>query len=261
VTVPKVTVSKVTGKTDGVYVYGVVAGDVAPDAFQDIETIEPGSPVLLIAEDALAALASRVPLAEFGDEVIQANVLDPAWLEEKVRGHDRVLAAAIDRGPVLPFRFGTVFRGEEQVRGMLAERRELSARLARLGDSVELGVTAFADETALRDRFAGADDDEASGRAYMQRKQAERRAEEAAAAFAAECAAACHERLAAAADAATSIPLRANTSMILNGAYLVARDRVDAFRSVVAELRAEYEDAGIELGATGPWPPYNFVDE
>jgi len=255
----------------GLYVYGVVSGDLAGDALDGIESIERDEPVLVIADGGVAALASRVPLAEFGEGALEAGLLDEAWLEEKARGHDRVLAAAIERTPVLPFRFGSVFLSEDHVRRMLAERPELGARLRALGDAVEVGVTAVVDEGALRDRLAGAQDPaepgSSEGRAYMERRQRERQAAEQASDFAAACAQECHERLAAAGAAARANPLRGpeqmgpNRVMILNGAYLVPRERVEAFSAVVADLRSEYADDGIAVAMTGPWPPYNFAEE
>ena len=47
--------------------------------------------------------------------------------------------------------------------------------------------------------------------------------------------------------------------MILNGAYLVAGERVAAFQSELASLEKEYTDLGFRYEMTGPWPPYNFV--
>ena len=47
--------------------------------------------------------------------------------------------------------------------------------------------------------------------------------------------------------------------MLLNGAYLVAREREHEFEEASASLREQWEESGFELELTGPWPPYNFV--
>ena len=47
--------------------------------------------------------------------------------------------------------------------------------------------------------------------------------------------------------------------MLLNGAYLVARDRAAEVGDAVADLRAHWEPQGFEIELTGPWPAYNFV--
>ena len=49
--------------------------------------------------------------------------------------------------------------------------------------------------------------------------------------------------------------------MFLNGAYLVAADREGEFRAALEELEKEHGPRGASYELTGPWPPYNFVDE
>jgi hypothetical protein len=46
--------------------------------------------------------------------------------------------------------------------------------------------------------------------------------------------------------------------MILNGAFLVSRDREPDFDAAVKEIDARYENLIFKY--TGPWPPYNFVN-
>jgi hypothetical protein len=46
--------------------------------------------------------------------------------------------------------------------------------------------------------------------------------------------------------------------MIMNAAFLVARDREAEFDVRVKEIGAKYET--LKFKYTGPWPPYNFVN-
>jgi hypothetical protein len=47
--------------------------------------------------------------------------------------------------------------------------------------------------------------------------------------------------------------------MVLNGAYLVARERENDFLAVLdAQAAGPCREAGILAEITGPWPPYNF---
>jgi len=253
--------------TDALYVYGVVPGGTPPTLFADVETIADG-PVRLVEGDGVAAIASTVPLADFEGAALEQNLRDPAWLEQKVRAHDRVLAVAVGRVTVLPLRFGAIYRGEDHVRAMLSERRELSADLARLEGMQELGVKAFLDTALLRERLRDAHGlgvAEETGRAYMLRKRIERELEKELRSFAATCADASHETLAAAsADARvnpTQAPEVAGGDMILNGAYLVALEGEPKLRAAVADLEKRYGADGVSYELTGPWPPYNFVDE
>ena len=46
--------------------------------------------------------------------------------------------------------------------------------------------------------------------------------------------------------------------MIMNAAFLVSRDREQAFDAKVKAVGAKY--APLTFRYTGPWPPYNFVN-
>jgi hypothetical protein len=250
-------------------VYGVLRAE-ADVSFDSLRGVDSAEAVFLIRDGEVAAIASSVELDEFGEEPIAERLRDAQWLAEKARAHDDVLAAALARTTVLPFRFGAIYLGEEQVRVMLREHPDFAETLRTLEGVAELGVKAFTAGDALRARLAaqlGAGEGEAaSGRAYMQRKQLERRLAEAAAEFTTECAHVSHERLAAVASDARMNPLRtANASadepeLILNGAYLVPEGDTGRFRDVLTELEERYGSDGVTYELTGPWPPYNFVD-
>jgi hypothetical protein len=253
------------------YVYGVIPKGTSADVFEHVRGVDPTEPVMLVCDGELAAVASAVRLDEFGEEVIEANLRDARWLAEKVQAHDNVLSAAVGRTVVLPFRFGTIYRSEAQVQDLLRRRDDFRSTLARLDGATELGVKAFVDAHALRRRLAegeGTHDDPISaGRAYMQRRQVERRVGEDVDRFVADCARESHARLTAGARDGRANPIQLPQSdvvaerMILNGAYLVDVDAQEEFRGAVRELEHAYGTNGVRYEVTGPWPPYNFVDE
>ena len=253
-----------------IYVYGIVRSDTPAHVFDKSLGVDATGPITLLREGDLAAVTGSVALSEFGEAALAENLRNPHWLEEKVRAHDRVLEAAVENATILPFRFGAIYRGEEQVRSMLAERRDFLKTLARLDGAVELGVKAFLDRNALRERLARerglADEPASGGRAYMERRQLERELDEEVRRLAAEAAAESHERLSAAALEGRVSPLpRPELSseegeIVLNGAYLVRSEDADRLREAVAELERSSE-GDIRYRVTGPWPPYNFVEE
>jgi len=252
----------------GWYVYGVVpAAQVPADTFAGAHGVHPSGDVVLVADADLAAIASDVPLAEFGERAIAENLHDAAWLEEKVRAHEAVLEAALARAPLVPFRFGTIYTSDDQVRRMLRENSGLSETLERLRGTFELGVKAFLDPEEFDRRHGGDSDAEEAegGRAYLLRKQRDRQLAEARSSFVAACARDSHDRLAAAAEEGRANPLQRpevashTGEMILNGAYLISASREGAFRDVVAALQSTHERDGVRYEVTGPWPAYNFV--
>jgi hypothetical protein len=253
----------------GRYVYGVVpTGQASEEMFADARGVHGSSAVVLVADGELAAIASDVPLAEFGEEAIEQHLHDEAWLEEKVRAHETVLEAALLQTPLVPFRFGTIFRGDEQVRRMLRENPHLEDVLERLSGTVELGVKAFLDTDVFERRqgVESGENPEQGGRAYLLRKQRDRRLADARASFTAACAQESHERLTAASEESRANPLQLPEvsgragEMLLNGAYLVRADEEQVFRAALNALESRYGPEGVRYELTGPWPPYNFVE-
>jgi hypothetical protein len=56
---------------------------------------------------------------------------------------------------------------------------------------------------------------------------------------------------------ATASPREAG--VLLDGAYLVADDNYEVFRTALSALMAAFQPAGLRFDFTGPWPPYHFV--
>lgn len=255
----------------GWYVYGVVAASEADELVGTAGGVDATHPVMVVADENLGAIVSGVALDEFGEGVLEENLRDGAWLEEKVRAHEAVLEAALRLTAVVPFRFGTIYSRRQQVLGMLAAHEaDFRAALERVRGRIELGVKAFLDLERFAERrleAGGPDEPHQSGRAYLLRKQLDRRLAEAAGAFASDCARVSHDRLAQAADDGRANPLQRPEvaggpgQMVLNGAYLVRAENQELFRAALAELESRYAPDGVVYVLTGPWPPYNFVDE
>lgn len=230
----------------GWYVFGIVPSDAAPAAGTS-----------LVERGPLAAVAAEVSLAEFGEDVLPDRLNDRAWLEEKVRVHEAVLQSFVGVTPVVPLRFGAIYRDVDDVRRLLAERGErFEAVLERVTGRTEVGVKAWFDPAHVTRPAAG------SGREYLQR----RRDELSSARDATGIVAAAHARLAGVADAAVANRPQPreltgrDEQMLLNGAYLV-RDGDDRFAAEVQRLADEHGEAGITFELTGPWPPYNFAED
>ena len=254
----------------GWYSYGVVATHgpgpsswpAAVDSRHGVERIEHAS---------LTALVSRVPLSEFDERPLQERLNDLEWLERAIRAHESVVEQALASGPVVPFRFCTIYRTEAELRKFLTEReQDLTELLRRLEGRFELGVKAYVDLETLTRALAEDNTAErntepvAAGRAYLLRRQRERAAEQERARFLAECASRSHERLLEGAEDGRANPPQArelsgrHEEMVLNGAYLVA-DEGRGLEAAVDALRAKYARYGISFEITGPWPAYNFA--
>lgn len=245
---------------EGWWVYCVIAADAAA-ALPAAATVAGGALETVMA-GRLAAVASRVPLAEFGDEPLRAHLEDLAWVDRVARAHEGVLEALMATTTIVPLRLCTILLGRERVAALLdGSADELGRALEALAGRSEWGVKLFAPSAASPAAEAAAE----SGSAYLDRKRSARTAREDEQRARTERAQEVHDTLAGVAVAATVNPPQRreahgrDTEMLLNGAYLVEHEREGDLRGRVDALGAELGDAGFALELTGPWPPYNFA--
>jgi hypothetical protein len=260
-----------TACATGWYVYGIAEAGSGPLDLGGTPEIGGLGAAGSIESGGLAAIVSEVDLGEFDEETLPERLNDPVWLEAKARAHEQVLEAAALQRPVVPLRFGTIFRSQEDVRSFVAQRdAALRQTIERVRNRVELGVKAWADRDAMEDAWNETDGEEgepdtAPGRSYLlERRREQRRARELSA-LCEEVVAEAHRRLLRLAVEGVANRPQAreltgrSEQMLLNAAYLTETDE-GSFADEVAALDAEHRATGISFELTGPWPPHNFVD-
>lgn len=266
----------VDAEPHGWYVYGVVGEGYEPS--EQIVGIDGVHPVSVVRAEGLAAVASRVALSEFGEDVLTEQVSDLSWLETNARRHEYILDCVREHAPLVPMRLCTIYRSDESVREMLAREHEfLVGALRRLAGRTEWGVKVFAraspvgeDRRSQSEAVREADEqlhDAGPGASYLLEKRLEGMREAEAEAELDDACASIHARLAGVAVEAklNRVQPRELTSrdeqMLLNGVYLVDDRASGQFADLVAALQSEYGSQAVELELTGPWPPYNFVND
>ncbi|WP_089157455.1 GvpL/GvpF family gas vesicle protein [Micromonospora sp. NBS 11-29] len=224
-----------------------------------------GTPVRTVTGPGLAAVVADAPLTEYGEEALRRNLEDLGWLERAARAHHAVVDALSRTGAVVPARLATVYRDDDRVAAMLAERHdELVGTLTRLTGRQEWGVKGYVVPGGTP-RVTEPTGVGGAGAAYLRRRRAQLTAREEGQRIAADAAAAVHTALAGyAVSARRHAPQDrrlsgAPTTMVLNGAYLVERAGLDGFSALAGELADRHPELRLEL--TGPWPPYSFVAE
>lgn len=217
-----------------------------------------GAPVRLLRVDDLALAASDVPLADFDTAPLQAHLEDLGWLERTAREHDAVVRALAAATATAPLRMATVCRDDDGARGRLAEFAERARPvLDRLAGRDEWGVKAFATRAVAASPHA------ATGTEYLRRRRDAQAARHRVLDEAGKQATAVYDLLAAAAVCGVlhrpqDPALSGRTDpMVLNAAFLLEHERIDAFAALVAERDASCDHLRLEL--TGPWPPYSFA--
>jgi hypothetical protein len=208
------------------YVYAFVA---APATVPEVAGIG-GGPIRASSVGALDAIVAE----RAADGV--------APTEEAIVAHARVVEAVAGvNEAVLPVRFGALHADEAALRDAVAGRSDLLQAIERVRGCVEFGVRVIAEAAVAPNATSGTE--------YMRTRLDERKAAERAAASV-------HEPLAELARESTAA-VAATPALLLTSAYLVERDRVEAFRSAVGGLAADHSALGIVC--TGPWPPYSFA--
>jgi hypothetical protein len=237
------------------YVYGITrprpkSGSVGKGIY--------GKAVRVLTADGLGALTSDVP---------------PGPLEagrKELTAHARVLERAMDKGTVLPMRFGVVMRSESAVRAELldAHRRELEAQLDELNGKVEVNVKGMYEEELVLRQIMDANSEVKTLRAAIAGKPEDAtyydriRLGELVAAVLSDKRSADEDEILGrltrlAVDHEVAPP--AHERMAVNASFLVERERLPEFDRHLDEI-AEEHGGLIRFKYTGPLPPHSFVE-
>ena len=191
----------------------------------------------------------------------------PDATRENVLAHERVNENVMRTHTVIPMSFGTVFKTRDDIvellRGAYGAFQDV---LVKMQDKVEFGLKVLWDRDAILREIEHDDDDvrrlknEISGQkgsTYFARVQYGRLVDAALQARSEQYVVDIFERL-----RDVSVASRANKpigdKMIMNAAFLVARDKETDFDAKVKAIGAKYQN--LTFRYTGPWPPYNFVN-
>lgn len=237
--------------------------------------IEDG-PLELVEESDLAAVMSRVSLADYNEEAIRSHLNDAAWMALRAMRHERVVDYFASRTSVVPLRFGVIYLERTRVEKMLAERsEELRAAIERLSGRQEWGVNIFCDRRSLMDSIESLSprlrelneqaDKAQPGQAYLVRKKIEAMRADEARAEIRRTVERIEQELQTKSDGAARLRIlkddaSAQGELVGKLAFLVERAHFDEFRRAAERVAREHEGAGIRLELTGPWPAYNFVN-
>jgi len=238
----------------GKYVYCIV-GTKQPLAFGPVGIGTNPAEVHTIGYKDIAAVVSDTPL----------EVLEPT--RDNVLAHERVNETVMRQQTVIPMSFGTLFRTHEDIVELLRSAYDaFHDVLEKMRDKVEFGLKVLWDPEQLVRHVEEEDDGirqlkqqiaSQRGSTYFARVQYGRMVQAALEARSERYVREIFEHL-----RDVSVASRANKPigdrMILNAAFLVARDGVAAFDGQVKAMGAHYDHLTFKY--TGPWPPYNFVN-
>ena len=259
------------------YVYCIAEGAAAAQlAVESLPAaIEDGSKLEWVLIDDLAALASRVPLASYGEESLAEHLSDATWTAVRAMRHETVVEYVAKRASVVPLRFGTIYLERAGIEKMLAEKgRELAQIIERLRGREEWGVNVYCDQKLLMSSIISVSpvlremveraEKASPGQSYLMQKKIETlRVDEARAALG-RVIEEIEKSLSRESDDAKrlrvlKVEATEHGELKAKFAFLVKRSGFEEFRAAAERLASENQATGVRLELTGPWPAYNFT--
>ncbi|HYG64824.1 MAG TPA: GvpL/GvpF family gas vesicle protein [Thermoanaerobaculia bacterium] len=221
------------------------------------------------AGDGLWLVVADAPLPGYDGDEIQRHLQDLSWVSERALAHEAVVEHFLAAGTVIPMKLFTLFAGDERAAAYVrGEGERLERVLARVDGCLEWGVQVRLDEARAREVVAvearSGSGGQSAGKGFLLRKKLEQEGARTLAERLRSEAGEVFEGLAEqAAEAIRREPPspEAARRMLLDGAFLVPRERSAAFESEVARAAERLAGRACELTLTGPWPPYNFLEE
>jgi len=252
--IPSVTEPSRGSAERGRYVYCIIRAS-QPLKFGAIGMDEQWPEVYTINYRDMAAIVSDVPISP----------LDST--RENVLAHERVNEAVMRDHTVIPMSFGTIFKTRDDIVELLRSAYEAFVDvLNKMQDKLEFGLKVLWDRDEMVRAIEEEDEDihrlkseisSQKGSTYFARMQYGRLIDGALQQRSERYVAEFLQRL-----RDVSVASRVNRAigdkMIMNAAFLVQRDKEQAFDRRIKEIAAAFEKLTFKY--TGPWPPYNFVN-
>ena len=269
--------SETDSSETGVYLYCLARPECLASNFfspseQQMAGVDVQFPVTAMHLDkiGLVAVISQVILSDFSD----SNLQDLNWLGPRARTHESVVQEVMQLSPVLPVKFGTIYRSNSGLADFINHNGALILQaLHQVHGKAEWSVKAYIDEARVR-VFVTETNPEiqqltarlsvSPGLRYMQQKQVDLRVETALGGWASEVAGKIEEILAPNAVGISTLKLHScamsgrSERMIYNGGFLLDNSNIDSFENVIQQFQSRYESSGLILELRGPWPPYHF---
>jgi hypothetical protein len=170
--------------------------------------------------------------------------------------HARVVADCFEHSTVLPFRFGTVFSDDEDLRRSIrCNQRQFLSNIDKLRGKAEMHLKIFIDECSSHDSCKSLLADRV-GQQYLSNlrenagRQRERQTRARTVSFQ-------MHRLFAPLEEAVSCRLTESGKMMLDISHLIDRRCVERYMNKFSATCTVMR--GCQMKMSGPWPPYHFV--
>jgi len=218
----------------------------------------------------IGAVTSTIPASTFCGESAEQDLRDLGWLGPRALRHEAVIEEAMRSGPVLPMRFGTLFRSTETLQAALVNHLDaVLAYFERVGDRVEWAVKGILNRQEAIAHLAAvgegaALESAAPGVRYFHERRARMQAERDVNALLRAFRERAAEALCSNASGFQERSLPADdggqeAAIVLNWAFLLSPGELDEWKSELERLQGVDGFPCLSLVQTGPFPPFSFA--
>jgi hypothetical protein len=241
------------------YVYCAVEG--TPGDLPAATMPHGAPPRTLRLGDQVSLIVADVPRAVYAPEVLEPKLADLDWVSAAGAAHHAIVDALADGGlTVLPFRLFTIFSSDAKALSILEGRRQEMAHVfERIRGRQEWVLRIGKPDPSRVQQETSLPAPKTSGTNFLQAKADARRASAARATRVKEDAAAAFSALQQLAEVATSRPVDAAGTLLLDAAFLVTPSSVETMRATLTREAQRLLQDGCTVSLTGPWPPYSFA--
>ncbi|MFC4558040.1 GvpL/GvpF family gas vesicle protein [Virgibacillus kekensis] len=241
---------------DGVYVFCSIPANENP-VLNSVEFAGEERDVYTISHKDTAMIVADMPM----------QIYHPK--KDNLKMHQQVISNVMEQvDSVVPISFGNIFHSRDDVKALLESLYpQLIALFPKIKGKIEVGLKVIGKKEWLeteiyknpnieKQQRTVESKSEAAG--YFDRIQLGEMAQDFFKKLQAKIETEIHDELAPIADA-NQINDPIGEKMLLNGAYLVDRDKEELFDQKVNELHDKWKDH-VDFKYTGPWPAYNFIN-
>lgn len=196
------------------------------------------------------------PSGEFA--VIVSEYTRNGSLEQKaILEHARVVSECFRNTTVLPFRFGTVFEKDEDLRkAVRANRKAFMASVSKLKGKAEMHLKLLVKDGNLRQLMDDVELPVATGGAYLS-KLREKAAKQRERLTKARALSVQVQKLLRPLDAEVCCKKVDGSGMLIDIAHLIEHDSLEKYQTRYSSAAQKLKDC--EISVSGPWPPYHFM--
>jgi hypothetical protein len=222
----------------------------------------------------VAAVLAEVNIEDFSGPEAQEKMEDLKWVAPRALRHEEVVLSAMEQGPVLPVRFGTVFSSLAAAAEPLRQRQDVLMKFFQdTIDKKEWTLKGYVGRPQARARMTAArlaaEKEQLAGLSPGKRYFLE-------------------QKIKGAVDKDVAIWLKEmerdilsvvkkmsvgfsecrlqsqdvtdrDEEMFFHGALLVPDASMADLQRLLSDWNAAHQDAGLLLELSGPWPPYHFA--